>query len=113
MSAAITPTHQGCCMRITSTAAVAPVSATTEPTERSMCPAMITITMPIARIRMYEYCSTMLVRLPAERKAGFRIAKNATIATKATRMPLWRRFRVARVNRLVTPFMVLSSFRRS
>ncbi len=29
-----------------------PVNAATEPTDRSMCPAMITITMPIARIRM-------------------------------------------------------------
>lgn len=50
--AAITPTHHGYCPRITTTAATAPVSATTEPTERSMCPAMMMITMPIARIRM-------------------------------------------------------------
>ncbi len=29
-----------------------PTKAATEPTDRSMCPAMITITMPMARIRM-------------------------------------------------------------
>ncbi len=47
-----TPTHQGWSWRITIVALTAPTSATTEPTDRSMCPAMITITMPIARIRM-------------------------------------------------------------
>ena len=29
-----------------------PTNAATEPTDRSMCPAMITITIPIARMRM-------------------------------------------------------------
>ena len=29
-----------------------PTKAATEPTERSMCPAMMTSTMPMARIRM-------------------------------------------------------------
>ena len=29
-----------------------PTNAATDPTDRSMCPAMMTITMPIARIRM-------------------------------------------------------------
>ena len=33
-----------------------PTNAATEPTDRSMWPATITITMPMARIRMYEYC---------------------------------------------------------
>ncbi len=47
-----TPTHQGIPCRTTTVALTAPTSATTEPTERSMCPAMMTITMPIARIRM-------------------------------------------------------------
>ncbi len=31
-------------------AEIAPIMATSEPTDRSMCPAMITITMPMARI---------------------------------------------------------------
>ena len=34
------------------TPASAPVNPTTDPTDRSMCPAMITMTMPMARIRM-------------------------------------------------------------
>jgi hypothetical protein len=37
---------------ITTTAATAPVSATTEPTDRSIWAATITSSMPIARIRM-------------------------------------------------------------
>ena len=44
-----------------STAAIAPLAATTEPTDRSMCPAMMTRIMPIARIRMYEFCTMMLL----------------------------------------------------
>jgi hypothetical protein len=51
-SAASTPTHQGICHLITTTAATAPVSATTEPTDRSIWAATITSSMPIARIRM-------------------------------------------------------------
>ena len=34
------------------TPAMAPVKATTDPTDRSMCPAMMTMTMPMARMRM-------------------------------------------------------------
>ena len=51
-SAARMPTHHGSPCRMTSTAETAPVSATTEPTDRSMCPPMITMTMPIASTRM-------------------------------------------------------------
>ena len=51
-SAASTPSHQGRPLPITTTAATAPVSATTEPTDRSMCPPTMISTMPIARIRM-------------------------------------------------------------
>ena len=46
------PTHHGQPFWMTRTAETAPVSATTEPTDRSMCPAMITMTMPMARTRM-------------------------------------------------------------
>ncbi len=35
-----------------STAEIAPVAATTEPADRSMCPAMMMRIIPIARIRM-------------------------------------------------------------
>ena len=51
-SAASTPAHQGMPSRMTSTAETAPVSATTDPTDRSMWPPMITMTMPIASTRM-------------------------------------------------------------
>jgi hypothetical protein len=44
-----------------STAETAPQHATIEPTDRSMCPAMITRIMPIARIRMYEFWTMMLL----------------------------------------------------
>ena len=46
------PTHHGAPFWMTRTAETAPVRATTEPTDRSMCPAMITRTMPIASTRM-------------------------------------------------------------
>jgi hypothetical protein len=69
---------------ITRTAETAPVSATTEPTERSMCPAMITMTMPMARIRMYEYCRTMLVTFVGfSESPPVRIANSAMITTNA------------------------------
>jgi hypothetical protein len=45
---------------------------------------MMTMTMPIARIRMYEYCRTMLVRLPGESSTpSVRMAKSPMIATNA------------------------------
>ncbi len=44
------PTHHGMPCRTTNCAETPPTSATTEPTDRSMCPAMMTMTMPIARI---------------------------------------------------------------
>ncbi len=50
--AARTPIHHGAPFLMTSVAETAPVSATSEPTDRSMCPAMMTITIPIARMRM-------------------------------------------------------------
>jgi hypothetical protein len=70
---------------ITSTAEIAPVSATTDPTDRSMCPAMITMTMPIASTRMYEYCRMMFVMLIGlSETPSVRIANRAMMATNAT-----------------------------
>ncbi len=45
-----TATNQGRPHWFIAIAAIAPTMATTEPTDRSMWPAMITMTMPIARI---------------------------------------------------------------
>ena len=44
-------------------AATAPTNAATEPTERSMCRATITITMPMARIRIWAFWTTRLETL--------------------------------------------------
>ena len=84
-SAATMPTHHGWPCWITRTAETAPVSATTEPTDRSMCPPMIRMTIPIARTRMYEYWRTMLVMLPGlSSTPSVRTAKSATMTTRAT-----------------------------
>ena len=42
----------GTSYRVIAMATVAPTNAATDPTDRSMWPAMMTITIPIARIRM-------------------------------------------------------------
>ncbi len=47
-----TASGQGMSCSTISTAAMAPMNAVSEPTERSMWPAMMTSIMPIARIRM-------------------------------------------------------------
>ena len=44
-------------------APTAPVKAATEPTERSMWRATMTITMPTARIRIEAFCVSRLVML--------------------------------------------------
>ncbi len=44
--------YQGHPQLTANTPETAPMRATTEPTDRSMWPAMMIITMPIARIRM-------------------------------------------------------------
>jgi hypothetical protein len=49
-SATMTAANHGSCHSVMAMAEIAPTIATTEPTERSMCPAMITMTMPTARI---------------------------------------------------------------
>src|SRR5215471_256244 len=45
-----------------------------DPTDRSMPPAMITIASPHANNEISEMCRTLLRRLSAPRKLGFRIA---------------------------------------
>ena len=82
--AASTPTHHGRPCRTTSTAATAPVSATTDPTDRSMCPPMMMITMPMARMRMYENCRTSVVMFRSLSSSPLVSTENsATISTKA------------------------------
>ncbi len=70
-----------------------PVNAATDPTERSMCPMMMTITMPIARIRMYEYWLTTLMRFPEDSvspvplKIHVSTWKTTRMTTRLPRMP--------------------------
>lgn len=51
-SATTSASGHGTSCRTIITAAAAPTNAASEPTERSMCPEMMTIIMPMARIRM-------------------------------------------------------------
>ena len=47
-----TASHHGYSIFTARTPEMAPMNAATDPTERSMCPAMMTMTMPMARTRM-------------------------------------------------------------
>ncbi len=68
-----------------------PTNAATDPTDRSMWPAMITSTMPTARMSTYELPLTMLIRF-----CGVSVFppvchwKKMMISTRAPRMPNWR-----------------------
>ena len=73
-------------------AATAPTMATIEPTDRSMCPAMMTITIPMARMSTYAFCWMRLLTLPGyNRRPSVRIWNNATMITNAARRPYCRR----------------------
>ncbi len=58
----ITASGHGMSHLVIMIAATAPVNAATDPTDRSMCRAMMTITMPIARIRIEAFWVNRLVR---------------------------------------------------
>jgi len=82
------PAHHGKFQSCIAIATMMPVNAATEPTERSMWPAMMTITIPIARIRMYEYCWTMLMMFPGWRVLPpVQIWKNTMMMMSAPRIP--------------------------
>ena len=69
-------------------AATAPTKAATEPTDRSMWRAMMTMTMPIARIRIDAFWVSRLVTLSGRSSTpSVLIWKNTTIATRAMTMP--------------------------
>ncbi|CNL31784.1 Uncharacterised protein [Mycobacterium tuberculosis] len=61
-----------------------------------MCPMMMTITMPIARIRMYEYWLTTLMRFPDDSVSPVPFTihvstwKTTRMTTRLPRMPNWR-----------------------
>ena len=72
-------------------APAAPTKAATEPTDRSMWRATITITMPMARIRICAFCTTRLETLSGlSSTPSVVIWKSTTIAASAMIMPYWR-----------------------
>jgi hypothetical protein len=77
-----------------------PTNAAIEPTERSMCPATMTISIPMARIRMYEYWLTSEMRLPEfSVRPSVRIWNSRTIATNVKIIPNCRALEVVPPNR--------------
>jgi hypothetical protein len=87
-SARTTAAHQGKPHCIIEIAEIAPTIATTEPTERSMCPAIITTTMPTARMSTYAFCWMRLLMLPGSRRRPLvRIWNRITITARAARIP--------------------------
>ncbi len=80
--------HHGqpqCCIMIATTP---PMKPTIEPTDRSMWPAMMTMTMPAARIITYAFCWIRLATLFGSRSLpSVMISKSRTIAKSAPTMP--------------------------
>ena len=72
-------------------AQTAPTNAATEPTDRSMWRATITITMPMARIRIWAFWTTRLETLIGLSSTPSVVIWNRmTIAARAMIMPYWR-----------------------
>ena len=72
-------------------APAAPTNAATEPTDRSMWRATITITMPMARIRICAFCTTRLETFSGLSSTPSVVIWNrTTIAARAMIMPYWR-----------------------
>jgi len=64
------------------------MNAAIEPTDRSMWPATITSTMPIARIRMYPFCTIRFEMFCGRRRMPFVVIENSTTtAMSARKMP--------------------------
>ena len=102
--------HPLCCNgRTAKIPDIAPIKHATEPTERSMCPAIMIITMPIARTRMYPFCTTRFDQLSGVIDARFGVvkAKKPIKTSSAIKIPFWRRSTPSR--RLRSPSVVLDS----
>ena len=76
----------------TAPATTMPTKAATEPTDRSMCPAMITSAMPTARISTYAFSVTMLMMLSGVSSIPPVSTWNSSSRkTRAMVIPNWRR----------------------
>src|SRR5467141_4170547 len=68
-------------------AASAPLKASTDPTERSIPPARITVVIPKASRALTEICRRTLIRFVVARKLGDSSDSASTRATRARAMP--------------------------
>ncbi len=103
----MTESHQGRPQVTAKTPEQAPTKAATEPTDRSMWPAMMTITMPIARTRMYPFCTTRLEMFCGRsRMPSVRNANSATTAISAMKMPFLPRSARTWLSQFVNLFSV-------
>ena len=91
----------GQCQEYIDSATMMPTNAATDPTDRSMWPAMITMTMPIASTSTYELPLTMLIMLLGSSVLPVRIWNSTMMTTRAPRMPNWRPLDCAPPNILV------------
>ena len=83
-----TASTQGIPVSRMSRATTIPTAAATDPTERSMCPAMMTRTIPMAMTRMYELPLKMLMTFSGLRtRPPVMIWKSTMSATSAKIMP--------------------------
>src|SRR6478735_480344 len=89
-----TATSQGSSHWVSMIAQRPPTNATTDPTDRSMCPATITMTMPIASTMTYAFCWMRLATLFGySRRPSVSTWKSRTMTSRAATMPYWRTLR--------------------
>ena len=80
--------HQGRPQLTAKTPEQAPTNAATDPTDRSMWPAMMTITMPIASTRMYPFWTIRFEMFCGRSRMPLvRIVNSSTTAIRAMKMP--------------------------
>ncbi len=82
-----TGTASGYCCGWAKQAATTPVSATSEPSDRSTPPVSSTKVTPTARMPLMEICRTRLTRFGTVRKIGLATYNAAQIATSAMTRP--------------------------
>ena len=86
-----TASIQGTSYLVIMIAPAAPTKAATDPTERSMCRATITMTMPMARIRIWAFWTTRFETLSGlSSTPSVVIWNSSTIAARAMIMPYCR-----------------------
>ncbi len=101
----MTESHHGRPHCTANTPEQAPTKAATDPTDRSMWPAMMTITMPIASTRMYPFCTTRFEMFCGRSRMPLvRIENSTTTAMSAMKMPFLPRSESTWLSRSVNLF---------